>query len=119
MDFKRFVRSFKYAFRGVAEVTKTEQNLKIFWVVAILNIIIALVLKLTAIEWVIGISITCIAFSLEILNTALEELLDMISPEYNGRVKTIKDMVAGAALAWAVGAIIVAFVIYIPHILSL
>lgn len=116
MDIKRLTRSFRFAFRGLGIAFRGEQNLRIFFAIAAINIILALVLKLNLIEWAIGIVTTLVVISIEIVNTALEELLDMISPEYNGRTKVIKDMLASAALGASICALIIALIIYLPHI---
>ena len=51
----------------------------------------------------------------EVINIAIEELLDMISPEYNGRTKVIKDVAAGAALITALASVLIFILIYFPH----
>lgn len=117
MDFKRFFKSFRFASHGVATVFREEQNIKIFFGIMLFNIILAWILKLTLLEWTIGIVVTFFCLALEIMNIALEELLDMISPEYNGKAKVIKDVVAGSVFVSAIGAIIIALIIYLPHIL--
>lgn len=117
MDLKRLIKSFKFAFHGLSVAFKQEQNLRIFFIIVLINIFLAIILKLTLIEWAIGIVVTTIVITIEILNTSLEELLDMISPEYNGRTKIIKDMIASAALGASICALIIALIIYLPHIL--
>jgi len=117
MDIKRLIRSFRFAFRGLSIAFKGEQNLRIFFIIAAINVILAIILKLNLTEWAIGIITTIVVISIEIINTSLEELLDMISPEYNGRTKVIKDMLASAALGASICAFIIALIVYLPHLL--
>lgn len=118
MDIHRFFKSFKFAFKGVIEALKKEQNLKIFLVVAVGVIILSWILKITRIEWAIIVYVVSFCLAIETINTALEQLLDMISPEHNGKAKIIKDIVAGAVLFSSIGALIIAFIIFIPNIIK-
>jgi undecaprenol kinase len=115
MDFKRFVKSFRFATRGTITVIREEQNIKIYFFFVLLNLILGLVTHLSYIEWAIIVVTVSVTMGVETINIALEELLDMISPEYNGRTKAIKDIAAGAALITTIASIIVAILIYFPH----
>jgi len=115
MDFRRFVKSFRFATRGTITVIRAEQNIKIYLFLGLLNLIIGWFSHLNNIEWTIIALVVTVNLITEILNISLEELLDMISPEYNGRTKVIKDVAAGAALMSALGAAIVGILIYFPH----
>lgn len=115
MDYKRLVKSFRFAVRGTITVIKEEQNIKIYLFFALLNLILGWVSHLSYVEWAIIVVTISVTMGVEIINISLEELLDMISPEYNGRTKVIKDVAAGSALITTVAAIIVAIFIYFPH----
>jgi diacylglycerol kinase len=115
MDFKRLVKSFRFATHGTTTVIKEEQNIKIYLFFALLNIVLGLLSHLSYAEWAIIVITISVTMGIEVINISLEELLDMISPEYNGRTKVIKDMAAGAALITTIASIIVAALIYFPH----
>jgi undecaprenol kinase len=115
MDFKRFVKSFRFASRGTITVIREEQNIKIYLFFALLNLILGLVTHLSYVEWAIIVVTISVTMGIEIINISLEELLDMISPEYNGRTKVIKDVAAGAALITTISSVIVFILIYFPH----
>ena len=115
MDFKRLVKSFRFATQGTITTIKEEQNIKIYLFFALLNLILGLVSHLNFVEWAIIVITISVTLGVEIINIALEELLDMISPEYNGRIKMIKDVAAGSALITALASIIIFCLIYFPH----
>ncbi|MCX6811800.1 MAG: diacylglycerol kinase family protein [Candidatus Berkelbacteria bacterium] len=115
MDFKRLAKSFRFATRGTITVIKEEQNIKIYLLIALVNLVLGWFSHLNYTEWAIIVIAVSVTMGVEILNIALEELLDMISPEYNGRTKVIKDIAAGSALVTAIASIIVAILIYFPH----
>lgn len=115
MDFKRLAKSFRFAGQGTITAFKEEQNIKIYFFFALLNLILGLISHLNFIEWAIIVITIAVTMGVEIINIALEELLDVISPEYNGRTKIIKDVAAGSALVTALASIIVFALIYFPH----
>lgn len=115
MDFKRLAKSFRFATQGTITAIREEQNIKIYLFFIALNLVLGLISRLNLIEWAIIIITISVTMAVEIINIALEELLDMISPEYNGRIKVIKDIAAGSALVTALTSIIIFIIIYFPH----
>lgn len=112
------INSFKYAFRGLREVVSTERNVKIHLLFAILAVVLSFLLKLQLLELLfVIISITVVLFA-EIINTALEKTLDLISQENSHKVQLIKDMSAAAVLLTALNAIAVALVVFVPKIIN-
>ena len=106
--------SFKYAFRGLKAVISSERNAKIHVGFAILAILLSLLMGVTAIEFLFVFSSIVMVFFSEIVNTAIEKSLDLISQENNHLVQLIKDMMAAAVLVTALGAIVVAAVVFGP-----
>ncbi len=106
--------SFKYAFRGLKAVISSERNAKIHLGFAILAILLSLLMGVTAIEFLFVFSSIVMVFFSEIVNTAIEKSLDLISQENNHLVQLIKDMMAAAVLVTALGAIVVAGVVFGP-----
>lgn len=101
----------------MAEALKKEQNYRIFFIVGAIAIILGITLKITTTEWAIIIAVISFNLAVEALNTAFEELLNMISPEHNGKAKIIKDIAAGAVLVSSVGALVVALMVFLPKII--
>lgn len=118
MDLRRFTKSFKFATKGVVEAIRKEQNLKIFLVIAIIVLILGWIFQITKVEWIVIILTISFCFVIETINSALEEFLDMISPEHNGKTKIIKDMLAGAVLFSSLGALAIALIIFLPYIIK-
>ena len=106
--------SFKYAFRGLKAVISSERNAKIHLGFAVLAILLSLIVRVSAMEFLFVFSSIVMVFFSEIVNTAIEKSLDLISQENNHLVQLIKDMMAAAVLVTALGAIVVAGVVFGP-----
>jgi len=111
--------SFKYAFRGLKEVISSERNAKIHIFFAIVAIIASILLKVSVLEFLFVFSSIVLVFFAEIVNTAVEKTLDLISQENNHLVQLIKDMLAAAVLVTAIGSVVVAGVVFGPKLWSL
>lgn len=113
---KKLRNSFKYAFEGIGEALKTEQNLKIHFFIMIAVITAGLVFKINAMEWIACIILFGLVISLELINTAIETTVDIAMPEKNEKAKLAKDVAAGAVLMSAIMAIVVGLIIFLPKI---
>ena len=111
--------SFKYAFRGLKEVISSERNAKIHIFFAAVAIIASVLLKVSVLEFLFVFSSIVLVFFAEIVNTAVEKTLDLISQENNHLVQLIKDMLAAAVLVTAIGSLVVAGEVFIPRIWNL
>ena len=112
-------RKFGYAFRGLSTSLKEETSLVIHFIVAIIVIVLGIVLKINTTEWAIIILVIGIIIGTELLNTAIENVVDMVSFKYNFNAKKIKDISAAATLVLTLSAVIVGLLIFIPHIIAL
>lgn len=110
-------KSFAYAFKGLGFALK-ERNFKIHILAAVLVVISGRYLKISHSEWVV--LLLCIGgvMSLEIINTAIENLVDKISPERNETAGKIKDLAAGAVLVFSIISAIIGLMIFLPYILN-
>jgi diacylglycerol kinase (ATP) len=116
---KYHIKSFKFAFNGLAYFFKTEKKAWIHTGLAFLAITMGLLLSLSPHEWcLITFAILCVLVT-EIFNSTIENLVDLIHPEKAIKAGNIKDMAAGAVLFSAVGAFVVGLIIYLPKIISL
>lgn len=111
--------SFKYAFRGLKAVISSERNAKIHIFFAIVAVIASIVFKISLLEFLFVLSSIILVFFAEIINTAVEKTLDLISQENNHQVQLTKDMLAAAVLVTAFGSIVVAGVVFVPKIINL
>jgi diacylglycerol kinase len=113
---KQMFKSIGIAFNGIIDLIRSENNAKIHLISTIVVIIVGLKWQFLAIEWLwISLAIAGVWVA-ELINTALEKLTDLISPETNPIAKKIKDYAAGAVLVMAIWAIFVFCLISLPHL---
>lgn len=115
----KLTSSFRNAFRGLSDSVKKESNLKIHLCMGVLAIILGLVLGLTTIEWAVLVLAITMIFILELVNTALETLVDMVSPEIRESARIAKDVAAGSVLLGAMASVIIGALLFLPKILTL
>ena len=116
---KNVISSFKYAFQGVFSAIKTERNLKIHISIMILVIIVGIFLKISKMEWIIRIILFGLVIGGEMLNSAIETVVDIAMPEINPKAKFAKDVAAGAVLIFAISSAIIGLIIFIPKIIAI
>ncbi len=119
MKNKKIKDSFKYAFSGIASAFKTEKNMKIHMIAVICVIVFGLLLKLNLLEWIICISCFVLVIGGELFNTAIEVVVDLVSPGINEKAKKSKDIAAGGVLVFAIGSLIIGLLIFVPKIVNL
>lgn len=116
---RAFLRSFFYAFEGLAAAFRSEMNFRIHCLVALMVLIAGWLLNLGRFEWLwIMLAIILVLFA-ELLNTAIETLVDLVSPHNHPLAKKAKDISAASVLVFSIFALICGLVIFIPKILML
>lgn len=110
----KLLRSFKYATEGVIYCLKKEQNFKIHVFMAFIVIIAGFSAKISHLEWFIIIIFISGVLALELVNTALERIVDLVTEEHHPLAKQAKDAAAGAVLVFAFASAIVGLIIFIP-----
>ena len=119
MSLRRRLDSFRYAFRGLADLFRTQPNARIHGTVTLAVVAAGACLHISRLEWlVIALSIALI-LALEALNTAIEYLTDLVSPAHHPLAGKAKDAAAAAVLLGAVGAAVVGLVVFLPRVLAL
>lgn len=113
----KFIKGFGYAFSGIAYAFKTQLNFKFHIVTLLITTIAGWYFALSVNEWLWIVVAAAIVLIAELLNTALEVLVDLVSPDFNPKAKIIKDVAAAAVLIAAIGAAIIGFIIFIPKFL--
>lgn len=117
IDFSKLKFSFKCAFEGICHATKYNQNLKIHFIFAILVILSSLIFRVNPFEMgILGVMIILVISS-EMINTAVEEMADLITKEHREEARIAKDVSAGMVLFAAVGSVVVGVLIFTPYIL--
>ncbi|MCJ7805445.1 diacylglycerol kinase family protein [Patescibacteria group bacterium] len=110
-------KSFRFAFSGVRTALREEPNFKIHILIAILAAILGFFLKLAPIEWLVLTLTVAMVLILELMNTSLEVLVDIVSPEIHEKAKIAKDVAAASVLLASISAVIVGLIIFLPKIL--
>lgn len=109
-------KKFRYAFKGFAHAIKEEKSLIIHLIVATIVLIIAGIInaQMTYVDWIILIITIFLVIGMELINTAIENLVDTVCFKYNINARKIKDIAAAATLIFAIMSIIVGLIIFIP-----
>lgn len=115
---KQFFKSLSYAIKGL-DVFWREKHIKIHVVAMLLVIAAGLYFHITQTEWLICLILFALVISIEIINTAIEHLVNLVSPEFNPLAGKIKDLAAGAVLFSAIIAFIAGCLIFTKYILAL
>lgn len=116
---KRLIKSFKYAGEGFLYALKNEQNLVIHICTAVIAILFGLIFRISIIEWLFILVMIGLVFCSELVNTSIEALVDLVSPEKHPLAKIAKDAAAGAVLCLCGVAFIGGLIIFIPKIIGI
>ena len=116
---KPLLKTLSYGFNGILYTLKHERNMVIHFLVMILVIIAGIVFKITFVEWGVCFVLFALVLSLELMNTALENVVDLVTEEKRAKAKVAKDAAAGAVLVAAIFAVIIGISIFLPRLLNL
>jgi diacylglycerol kinase len=116
---RKRIKSFGYAFKGIATLFTSQPNARIHAVVLALVVLAGLYFKIERTEWLVMTLVAALVLSAEAMNTAVEFVVDLVSPDYHPLAGKAKDVAAAAVLLAAFGAIIVGLIIFLPKILNL
>ncbi len=115
----KFIKSFKYALRGLAVLALAERNIKIEIFIASIVLILACVFQVSSTEFIFLLLAVALVFLSELANTAIEKTLDFVHPDYHESVRDIKDLSAGMVLVASLFAFFVGLIIFLPYFLDL
>ena len=116
MIWQKRIDSFRYAFKGLADLFRHEPNARVHAVAGVCALSAGFYFQISRPEWTIIVLSIAIVLSLEAANTALERLTDLVSPEHHPLAGRAKDVAAAAVLIAATGAAIVGAIIFLPKI---
>lgn len=114
MKASRFLKSFQFAAAGVWAAAKSEQNIRFHFLAAAVVLAAGVFSGLTYIEWLIIILLIGGMIAFEMMNSAMERIVDLASPDLHPLAKLAKDMAAGAVLVFAAASAIIGLLIFIP-----
>ena len=110
-------RSMGFAFEGLRYAFSNQRSLRIECIIAGIIVVIGYALDISRLEWVIVIISISFVIGLELVNTAIEAVVDLVSPEYHPVAKVAKDIASAAVLTSGVGGLIAGLVIFGAYIL--
>jgi diacylglycerol kinase len=111
--------SFVHAWHGIVFAFKTQPNFRFHLVVAILVVVAGWYFEIGNLEWVILAFTIMTVLVAETINTALEQVVDLLTDKYHLNAKNAKDVAAGMVLVAVVFAVIVGLIIFLPHVTAL
>ena len=109
---RRFFASLRYAVEGIAYCIKTQRNMRIHLVIAIIVLMSGIFLKIVRTEFLMVLMSISMVFICEIINTAVERAVDTATLEYHPIAKIAKDVAAGAVLVAALNSVIVGLLVF-------
>jgi len=113
----QFFASFKYAFNGIVKSFLIESKIRFHSLAAAVVIIAGFILDITYTEWALLVFAIGMVFTAEMINTGIEKIVDLVSPQKHPLAGLIKDLAAGAVLIAAITAAIIGLLVFVPKIL--
>lgn len=113
------LKSFSFAFEGIKEAVKEEPNFRVHVFIGICALILAFFLSFSTIEWLILIFTIFFVLVLELINTAVENTVNLAEPGVSKGAKAAKDVMAAAVLMGAILAFVVGLILFLPKLIAL
>jgi diacylglycerol kinase len=114
-----FARGFVYAGRGLGHALRTQRNVRVHLALACAAIALGIGLRISPVEFALVFIAIMLVFGTEMLNTVVETVVDLVTPEYHPLARIAKDVAAGTVLLNAILAVIIALFVYVPHLWQL
>lgn len=116
---RKFLLSFRYAANGIRLVFGHERNMNIHLLISAAVVICGFIFDISINEWLVCIACMALVISLELINSAIERLVNLVSPGQNRIAGEVKDIAAGAVLVASVLSAIIGLIIFIPKGVSM
>ena len=117
--FKRFLRSFKFSWQGLVNAYANEQSLWIHGMGSICAIVLGLLLKISFIEWAVILISLVVVLAVELLNTGIEAVVDLVTQDYHELARIAKDSGSAAACVAGIAEVVICLFIFVPKIIAL
>jgi len=118
MRSRSIIDSFRYAFRGLWYVLRTQRNVRVHLGIAACVVIVGIWLKVSLSQWAILVLTVGSVLVSEVLNTVAETLVDLVSPGYHPLARVVKDVTAGAVMLTTIVSMIVGLLVLGPSLWS-
>ena len=113
-----FIKSFQYAFRGV-QIAWSGRNFRVQLAAAFLVVGLGVWFQISGTEWMVLMLTIGSILSMEIMNSAVEELVNFVSPEFHPLAGKIKDLAAGAVLVLSLVSVVIGLMVFYPYLIEL
>ena len=117
--FRKRKNAFGYAFKGLRFFFYNEDHPKVHAIAGLIAILLGFILDVAVYEWLVIIICIALVLSVEAINSALEKLTDIASPEFSVKAGEVKDIAAGAVLIVSIAAALAGMLIFLPKIIAL
>ena len=111
---KKFIRGFYFAFSGLAYAFKTQLNFRVHCAAVVITCLLSFYLNLNSSEWLWMVAAMALVLITELMNTSIEALVDLVSPQYNKKAGIAKDVAAAMVLLSAIAALLIGIIILLP-----
>ena len=118
MPLRKWLKSANFAIEGILQGAKTQRHLRYHFFTAAFILVLSYVLGITRMEFIMVSLAVILVISAEMLNSAVEAVVDILSPQYSEKARTAKDIAAGAVLITAFGAAVLGYIILFPYLKS-
>ena len=118
-SFKKQLKSFTFAWKGILTCAGHEQNITFHLIAAIIVLAAGFCFGISRPEWMVVLLCIGTVIAAELFNSAIERLVDMVSPEWQKIAGEVKDIAAGAVLITAIAAAIVGMIVFLPYVIAL
>jgi len=119
LGFRRFLKSFEYSFYGLYYAIRNEQSVLIMNICLLLTVTAGFVLKITINEWIFVTFSIGLVLGSELLNTAIEATVDLVTPQFHPLAKIAKDTASASAFVFSLMAFIIGCLVFIPNLIEL
>ena len=119
LGISRFFRSFRYSFEGLAYAAKKEQSVLVMVICLILTLVFGIFLNITLLEWFFILIAIGLVLGTELLNTAIEATIDLVSPAFHPLAKVAKDTASASVFIYSLIAFIIGCLVFIPKLIRL
>ncbi|MFH0952005.1 MAG: diacylglycerol kinase family protein [Patescibacteria group bacterium] len=116
INIKTLLKSIRYASRGIGKTWRNEQNFKIDVIAALIVVIFMIYFRINWGEIIVLTLMIILVMVLELINTAVEKMIDIVNPRLHDYAEAVKDILAGAVLIASIGALFVGVLIFYPYI---
>jgi len=116
VDLLRLRKSFRHAWRGLIHTLFFHQNLRIHLTVALAALVLGILFKISPLEWVAILIAIFLVLVAEMVNTSIEEIINLVKEDHHERAQIAKDVSAGMVLLATIFAVIIGMVVFLPEI---